>query len=144
MTTCDVSKLYSVLLLYPEWANESGTETYYAFVEAPEPAAAVTEARWQAVEELKGLGFNPDDFAPLLVTEGRNESLVGPANPDRVVTARLSCCPLCGGEIQATVERYYSLRGGGWIESGVDGDSRLYCANDCDLSGYAGQIPEIG
>ena len=28
---------------------------------------------------------------------------------------RLSCCPRCGGEIQATVERYYSLRGGVWI-----------------------------
>lgn len=56
----------------------------------------------------------------------------------------LSCCPLCGGEIQATIERYYSLRGGAWIESGVDGDSRLYCESDCDLSEYAGRIPPIG
>ncbi len=56
----------------------------------------------------------------------------------------LSCCPLCGGEIRATIERYYSLRGGVWIESGVDGDSRLYCENDCDLSEYAGRIPPIG
>jgi len=52
----------------------------------------------------------------------------------------LSCCPLCGGEIQATIERYYSLRGGAWIESGVDGDTRLYCESDCD----AGRIPPIG
>ena len=27
-------KPYSVLLLYPDYANDSGTETYYAFVEA--------------------------------------------------------------------------------------------------------------
>ena len=53
-------------------------------------------------------------------------------------------CPLCGGEIQATIERYYSLRGDVWVESGVDGDSRLYCENDCDLSEYAGRILPIG
>ena len=41
------------------------------------------------------------------------------------VQGRLACCPLCGGEIRATVERYYSLRGGVWVESGVDGDTRL-------------------
>ena len=35
------SKSYSVLLLYPEYANDSGTETYYAFVEAPDPIDAV-------------------------------------------------------------------------------------------------------
>ena len=56
----------------------------------------------------------------------------------------LSCCPLCAGEIQATVERYYSLRGGVWVESGVDGDNRLYCENDCDLSEYLQRIPGIG
>ena len=50
----------------------------------------------------------------------------------------LSCCPLCGGEIQATLERYYSLHLGVWVESGVDGETRLYCQNDCDLSEYSG------
>ena len=53
----------------------------------------------------------------------------------------LSCCPHCGGEIQATLERYYSLQGGVWIEAGVDGETRVYCQNDCDLSGYLHRVP---
>jgi len=32
---------YSVLLLYPDYANDSGTETYYAFVDATGPIEAV-------------------------------------------------------------------------------------------------------
>ncbi len=35
-----MKKPYSVLLLYPDYANDSGTETYYAFVEAADPIAA--------------------------------------------------------------------------------------------------------
>ena len=31
-------KPYSVLLLYPDYANDGGTETYYAFVEARTPS----------------------------------------------------------------------------------------------------------
>ena len=53
----------------------------------------------------------------------------------------LSGCPHCGGEIQATLERYYRLRGGVWIEAGVDGESRFSCENECDLSGYLGRVP---
>ena len=34
-------KPYSVLLLYPDWVNESGTDTYYTFVEAADPCAAI-------------------------------------------------------------------------------------------------------
>ena len=66
------SKRYSVLLLYPDWANDSGTETYYAFVEAPDPNAAVAEAQRQAVTTNEWTDVDPADFAPLLVTEGRN------------------------------------------------------------------------
>ena len=43
-------KPYSVLLLYPDWVNESGTDTYYTFVEAADPCAAIAEAqgrRWR-------------------------------------------------------------------------------------------------
>ena len=65
------SKFYSVLLLYPDWANDDGAETYYAFVEASEPAAAVAEARRQALEANGWTDIDPTDFAPLLVTEGR-------------------------------------------------------------------------
>ena len=38
---------YSVLLLYPDYANDSGTETYYAFVEASDPIDAVAVAQRQ-------------------------------------------------------------------------------------------------
>ena len=43
-------KPYSVLLLYPDWVNESGTDTYYTFVEAADPCAAIAERsgrRWR-------------------------------------------------------------------------------------------------
>jgi hypothetical protein len=40
---------YSVLLLYPDWANH-GNETYYAWVEATNPIAAIAQARRQALE----------------------------------------------------------------------------------------------
>ena len=69
------SKRYSVLLLYPDWANDSGTETYYVFVEAPNPNAAVAEAQRQAVTTNEWTDdVHPTDFAPLLVTEGRNSA----------------------------------------------------------------------
>ena len=66
------SKPYSVLLLYPDWANDGGTETYYAFVEAPDTLAAVAEAQRQALATNEWPDVDPADFAPLLVTEGRN------------------------------------------------------------------------
>jgi hypothetical protein len=67
-------KPYSVLLLYPDYANDSGTETYYAFVEATDPIAAVVVAQRQAFADQEGVIFPPDDFAPLLVTEGHHAS----------------------------------------------------------------------
>jgi hypothetical protein len=66
------SKPYSVLLLYPDWANDGGTETYYAFVEAPDPTQAVGQARRQALAANEWTNVEPDDFAPLLVTEGHH------------------------------------------------------------------------
>jgi hypothetical protein len=63
---------YSVLLLYPEYANDTGYETYYAFVEAPGPAEAVAAARRKALAAQDGVVFPPDDFLPLLVTAGYN------------------------------------------------------------------------
>ncbi|WP_422927487.1 hypothetical protein [Singulisphaera sp. PoT] len=39
---------YSVLLLYPDYANLSGADTYYAFVKAPDPLTAVARARRDA------------------------------------------------------------------------------------------------
>jgi hypothetical protein len=65
-------KPYSVLLLYPDYANDGGNETYYAWVEAPDPVTAVAVARRQAFAAQEGVIFPPDDFAPLLVTEGHH------------------------------------------------------------------------
>jgi hypothetical protein len=65
---------YSVLLLYPDYANDSGTETYYTIVQATDPTVAVTLAQRQAATALEGVEMEPDDFAPLLVTHGHHAS----------------------------------------------------------------------
>ena len=65
-------KPYSVLLLYPDHANDGGTETYYAFVEAPDAIEAVAMAQRQAVAANDCVEIEPDDFVPLLVTEGHH------------------------------------------------------------------------
>ena len=67
-------KPYSVLLLYPDYANDSGTETYYAFVEATDPIEAVAQAQREALMVQDGMGGDPEDFAPLLVTPGHHYS----------------------------------------------------------------------
>jgi hypothetical protein len=65
---------YSVLLLYPDDVNDGGHETYYAFVTALDPIAAVTEARRQALatNEWTEDDVDPAGFVPLLVTEGHH------------------------------------------------------------------------
>jgi len=65
-------KPYSVLLLYPDYANDTGTETYYAFVEALDPIEAVAAAQREAVTAQDGVSIESEDFAPLLVTPGHN------------------------------------------------------------------------
>jgi hypothetical protein len=67
-------KPYSVLLLYPDYANDTGTETYYAFVEALDPIQAVALAQREAVTAQECMDGDPEDFAPLLVTPGHNRS----------------------------------------------------------------------
>jgi hypothetical protein len=65
---------YSVLLLYPDDVNDDGAETYYAWVEAPDPVAAVAEARRRALatNEWTEEDVDPDGFIPLLVIEGHH------------------------------------------------------------------------
>ena len=65
---------WSVLLLYPDCANDSGTATYYAQVEAGDATQAVHQAQRQAVAAQGGVEFDPDDFTPLLVTRGHHAS----------------------------------------------------------------------
>jgi hypothetical protein len=67
-------KPYSVLLLYPDYANDSGTETYYAWVEAQDAIEAVAMAQREALAANEWAEREPDDFAPLLVTEGHHHS----------------------------------------------------------------------
>jgi hypothetical protein len=67
-------KPFSVLLLYPDYANDSGTETYYAFVEAKDPIKAITLAQRKAAAAQEGVEMKPGDFAPLLVTQGHHAS----------------------------------------------------------------------
>jgi hypothetical protein len=67
-------KPYSVLLLYPDYADYTGYETYYALVEAADPTAAVAVARREAVTAQDGIEIEPDDFHPLLVTKGHHYS----------------------------------------------------------------------
>jgi hypothetical protein len=64
-------KPYSVLLLYPGHATDGATQTYYAFVESASPIEAVALAQQQANEWDH---FDPEDFTPLLVIEGRHAS----------------------------------------------------------------------
>jgi hypothetical protein len=68
------NKPYSVLLLYPDYANDSGKETYFGFVEAGDLVEAVALAQRQAAAAQGGLEIEPDDFAPLLVTHGHHTS----------------------------------------------------------------------
>lgn len=63
---------YSVLLLYPDDVNDDGKETYYAFVEAADPVAAVAEARRQALATNEWTDRDPAGFTPLLVIEGHH------------------------------------------------------------------------
>jgi hypothetical protein len=65
-------KRYSVLLLHPDYANDSGTETYYAFVAALDAIEAVAIAKRQAATSQDGLDVSSEDFAPLLVTAGHH------------------------------------------------------------------------
>jgi hypothetical protein len=67
-----LSQPFSVLLLYPDYANDSGTETFYAFVEACDPQDAVALAQRQASSAQEGIDIAPDDFQPVLVIEGHH------------------------------------------------------------------------
>jgi hypothetical protein len=72
--TATIAMPYSVLLLYPDYLNDSGVETFYAFVEASDPIAAVAAAQHEAAVAQPEGNFDAPDFAPLLVIEGYHPS----------------------------------------------------------------------
>jgi hypothetical protein len=69
-------KPYTVLLLYPDYMNDNGDETYLAHVEATDPREAVTAARQQAVAantDEHGCNLNdPTDMTALIVFPGHH------------------------------------------------------------------------
>ena len=73
-----VMKPYSVLLLYPDYMQDQGLETYYAHVEAMNPRIAVSRARQLAVAantDEHGCNVeNPGDFALLIILAGHHEA----------------------------------------------------------------------
>jgi hypothetical protein len=79
-STCppwEADESYSVLLLYPDYANDSGWETYYAFVKASDAIEAVSVAQREAVAVNAEEGVeidDPTDFYPLLVIQGHQPS----------------------------------------------------------------------
>lgn len=66
---------YSVLLLYPDYINEGGTETYFAHVGAANPVQAIQAARTlaTAAQEPDAV-YDPDDFAPLICIAGHHQA----------------------------------------------------------------------
>lgn len=72
---------YSVLLLYPDNLNDSGTETYFTHVKASSEAKAVKAAQKKAkracTDDVTGECYcdNANDFVPLLLVAGYQESL---------------------------------------------------------------------
>jgi hypothetical protein len=65
-------KPYSVLLLYPDWANDDGKETFFDWVEASDPTAAIALAQLCALKQNGRDYKDPNEFVPLLVIEGHH------------------------------------------------------------------------
>ena len=68
------TKPYSVLLLYPDYLDDSGYETLYVFVEATDAIHAVAVAQRQVADAQSEPIDDPTDFHPLLVTAGHHSS----------------------------------------------------------------------
>jgi hypothetical protein len=66
---------YSVLLLYPDYANDTGIETFYGWTAAATPVQAVAQVQKEATAANGNEIYDPADFAPLLVMEGHVEAV---------------------------------------------------------------------
>ncbi len=74
-------KNFSVLLLRPDYATDSyGTDTYFAWVTAEDPRAAVAEARREVFKvdfgEVADCNNQDEDYAILAVLEGHHDLLL--------------------------------------------------------------------
>ena len=67
-------KPYSVLLLYPDYLDDTGYETFFTHVEGADAAEAVRAAQREAASAQGMQVDDPGDFRPLLVIEGHPKS----------------------------------------------------------------------
>lgn len=65
---------YSVLLLYPDYLNDDGLETYFAHVEGDSWNDAVKAAQIEAAEANNCAPAEADDFAELITFPGHIEA----------------------------------------------------------------------
>lgn len=65
-------KPYTVLLLYPDYENSNGDDTYLAHVEADSPNQAASEALCQVEFDTE---IDREDFAVLFITEGHHDDV---------------------------------------------------------------------
>lgn len=65
---------YSVLLLYPDYLNDDGLETYFAYVEGDSWNDAVKAAQIEAAEANNCAPAEADDFAELITFPGHIEA----------------------------------------------------------------------
>lgn len=61
---------FTVLLLYPDYVNDSGHETYLAHVEAKSPQQAAFFAKYEAQQANETQVEEKEDFALLATFEG--------------------------------------------------------------------------
>lgn len=66
---------YSVLLLYPDYMNNSGHETYYDLLKANTPENAIEQAQRNAAQANGMDNEQYEDFAALLVIRGHHKSI---------------------------------------------------------------------
>lgn len=68
---------FTVLLLYPDYLNDTGAKTFYTHAHAPDLGAAIQVAKDEAAYQAHI--DNPDDFALLFVCAGFAKDMSGEA-----------------------------------------------------------------
>lgn len=84
---------FTVLLLYPDYLQDNGDDTYQAWVEADTVQEAKEKAQKEALNQEVDEGFEtywkPEDFSVLAVYEGHNEDIKARVDPPYT-------CKYCG------------------------------------------------
>lgn len=64
---------WTVILLYPDYMQEQGTDVYVGWSNKETWEAAVADMKWYVTNIMRGQVSDPDDFALIGVMEGRHE-----------------------------------------------------------------------